>query len=73
MLLLLFCHVCALVSIHPPSTPPHTHTTLPTSVAWVKSQSRMASTSNQETFKAEGLSGRVVYDVLRQVCMFVCV
>jgi hypothetical protein len=27
----------------------------------------MASTSNQETFKAEGLSGRVVYDVLRQV------
>lgn len=37
------------------------------SVAWVKSQSRMASTSNQETFKAEGMSGRVVYDVLRQV------
>lgn len=37
------------------------------SVAWVKSQSRMASTSNQETFRAEGLSGRVVYDVLRQV------
>lgn len=27
----------------------------------------MASTSNQETFKAEGMSGRVVYDVLRQV------
>jgi hypothetical protein len=27
----------------------------------------MASTSNQETFRAEGLSGRIVYDVLRQV------
>ncbi|KAF8067421.1 POLD1 [Scenedesmus sp. PABB004] len=36
-------------------------------VAWVKSQSRMASTSNQETFRAEGLQGRMVLDVLRQV------
>lgn len=27
----------------------------------------MASTSNQETFKAVGMSGRLVYDVLRQV------
>lgn len=37
------------------------------SVAWVKSQSRMASTSNQETFKADGVAGRIVLDVLRQV------
>lgn len=36
------------------------------SAAWVKSQSRMSSTSNQETFKAE-IDGRVVVDVLRQV------
>lgn len=36
------------------------------SVAWVKSQSRMASTSNQESFRAE-IAGRVVFDVLRQV------
>jgi hypothetical protein len=27
----------------------------------------MASTSNQETFRADGLAGRMVYDVLRQV------
>jgi hypothetical protein len=37
------------------------------SAAWVKSQSRMASTSNQETFRAQGLAGRLVLDVLRQV------
>ncbi|KAF6253905.1 hypothetical protein COO60DRAFT_1642829 [Scenedesmus sp. NREL 46B-D3] len=37
------------------------------SAAWVKSQSRMASTSNQETFRALGLPGRLVLDVLRQV------
>lgn len=34
--------------------------------AWVKSQARMASTSNQETFKAE-VAGRLLLDVLRQV------
>ncbi|KAL6749924.1 DNA polymerase family B-domain-containing protein [Haematococcus lacustris] len=37
------------------------------SPAWVKSQSRMASTSNQETFRALGLGGRLVFDILRQV------
>jgi len=36
------------------------------SAAWVRSQSRMSSTSNQETFKAE-IEGRLVIDVLRQV------
>ncbi|GFR40573.1 hypothetical protein Agub_g1152, partial [Astrephomene gubernaculifera] len=36
------------------------------SAAWVRSQSRMASTSNQETFRAD-IKGRVVLDVLRQV------
>ena len=36
------------------------------SPAWVKSQNRMASTSNQETFRAD-VPGRVVFDVLRQV------
>ncbi|KAK9810365.1 hypothetical protein WJX72_009511 [[Myrmecia] bisecta] len=33
---------------------------------WVKSQNRMASTSNQETWRAE-LEGRQVFDLLRQV------
>jgi hypothetical protein len=38
------------------------------SAAWVRSQSRMASTSNQETWRVdEGSEGRVVLDVLRQV------
>lgn len=36
------------------------------SVAWVKQQARMASTSNQETFRAL-VPGRLVFDVLRQV------
>jgi len=27
----------------------------------------MASTSNQETFAAEGMNGRLVFDILRQV------
>ncbi len=36
------------------------------SPAWVKAQQRMASTSNQECFKAN-LGGRLVVDVLRQV------
>lgn len=36
------------------------------SAAWVKQQARMASTSNQETFRAD-VEGRVVLDVLRQV------
>lgn len=36
------------------------------SAAWVRSQSRMSSTSNQETFKAD-IDGRLVVDVLRQV------
>lgn len=35
------------------------------SAAWVRSQSRMSSTSNQETFKAD-IDGRAVVDVLRQ-------
>jgi hypothetical protein len=35
---------------------------------WVKNQNRMSGNSNQETFKAE-MSGRVVFDVLRQVGM----
>lgn len=34
------------------------------SVAWVRAQARMASTSNQETWKAD-VEGRVVFDVLR--------
>lgn len=34
------------------------------SAAWVRSQSRMSSTSNQETFKAE-IDGRTVVDLLR--------
>jgi DNA polymerase delta subunit 1 len=36
------------------------------SAAWVRSQSRMSSTSNQETFKVD-IDGRLVVDVLRQV------
>ncbi|KAL6767178.1 hypothetical protein ACKKBG_A38930 [Auxenochlorella protothecoides x Auxenochlorella symbiontica] len=36
------------------------------SAAWVRSQSRMSSTSNQETLRAE-VDGRVVVDVQRQV------
>jgi DNA polymerase delta subunit 1 len=36
------------------------------SAAWVRSQSRMSSTSNQETFKAD-IDGRLVVDILRQV------
>ncbi len=35
---------------------------------WVKSQSRMASNSNQETFRCDNMDGRVVFDILRQVC-----
>lgn len=34
------------------------------SAAWVRSQSRMSSTSNQETFKAD-VDGRIVVDLLR--------
>jgi hypothetical protein len=46
------------------------------SAAWVRSQSRMASTSNQETWRAE-VDGRLVVDLLRQVltgetCVHVC-
>jgi hypothetical protein len=37
------------------------------SANWVKSQSRMSSTSNQETWRAD-IAGRVVFDLLRQVC-----
>jgi DNA polymerase delta subunit 1 len=33
---------------------------------WVKNQQRMASTSNQETFRAD-IDGRLVFDILRQV------
>ena len=36
------------------------------SASWVRSQSRMSSTSNQETFRAE-CPGRLAVDVLRQV------
>lgn len=36
------------------------------SAAWVKSQSRMSSTSNQETYRAD-VDGRLVVDVLRQI------
>ena len=36
------------------------------SPAWVKSQSRMTSTSNQETYRAD-VEGRLVFDLLRQV------
>lgn len=36
------------------------------SADWVKRQTRMASTSNQETFRAE-VDGRLVFDILRQV------
>eukprot|EP00803_Ostreobium_quekettii_P009207 evm.model.scf_772EXC.4 EVM.evm.TU.scf_772EXC.4 scf_772EXC:31453-42840(-) len=36
------------------------------SPAWVKSQARMASTSNQETWKVD-VEGRVVFDILRLV------
>jgi len=36
------------------------------SAAWVRSQSRMSATSNQETFKAS-IGGRLVIDVLRHV------
>ena len=39
------------------------------SAAWVKSQARMASTSNQETFRAD-VEGRLVFDILRQVSTF---
>jgi len=38
----------------------HTHAPCPT-------QARMASTSNQETFRCSNLNGRLVFDVLRQV------
>ena len=41
------------------------------SAAWVKTQARMASTSNQETFRAE-LEGRLVFDILRQVRLHGC-
>ena len=34
---------------------------------WVKNQNRMASTSNQETYRTD-VDGRLVFDVLRQVC-----
>ena len=34
--------------------------------AWVRSQSRMTATSNQETWRAD-IAGVVVFDVLRQV------
>jgi DNA polymerase delta subunit 1 len=40
------------------------------SAAWVRSQSRMSATSNQETFRVApggGCAGRIVFDVLRQV------
>lgn len=40
------------------------------SAAWVKSQSRMSSTSNQETFRAD-IEGRLVVDVLRH-CLTAC-
>lgn len=34
---------------------------------WVKNQNRMASTSNQETYRTD-VDGRLVFDILRQVC-----
>ena len=37
------------------------------SAAWVRSQSRMSSTSNQETFRADEVEGRVVMDLLRHI------
>jgi len=33
---------------------------------WVKNQNRMASTSNQETYRTD-VDGRLVFDILRQV------
>lgn len=33
---------------------------------WVKNQNRMASTSNQETYKTD-IDGRLIFDILRQV------
>lgn len=33
---------------------------------WVRNQSRMTSTSNQETWRAD-IEGRIVFDLLRQV------
>ena len=35
---------------------------------WVKNQNRMASTSNQETYRTD-VDGRLVFDILRQVCL----
>ncbi|KAF5833190.1 DNA polymerase family B-domain-containing protein [Dunaliella salina] len=49
------------------SLPLSTKSIVTYSPSWVKSQSRMASTSNQETFAAEGMNGRLVFDLLRQV------
>ena len=37
---------------------------------WVKNQNRMASTSNQETYRTD-VDGRLVFDILRQVCLCV--
>lgn len=39
---------------------------------WVKNQNRMASTSNQETYRTD-VDGRLVFDILRQVSPYVCV
>lgn len=36
---------------------------------WVKNQNRMASTSNQETYRTD-VDGRLVFDILRQVGSF---
>ena len=38
---------------------------------WVKNQNRMASTSNQETYRTD-VDGRLVFDILRQVCSSLC-
>lgn len=64
-----YAHCAALLhpalALHPHIYTISTHAT-PDSPAWVKSQSRMSSTSNQETFRAD-TQGRLVFDVLRQV------
>ena len=39
------------------------------SKAWVRSQSRMTATSNQQSYKAAGFCGRLVLDALRPVLM----
>ena len=37
------------------------------SAAWVRAQTRMSSISNQETFRADNVDGRIVIDILRHI------